>query len=257
MKVRGYAVTVTVRKPSFDFFRKLRKYFEQSEIFRKVFYALRLLCPTVKIEANMKHNIAIPTSWKIFWTLIFISISLFSFSLYRSFNSQTKSISSANASKKNILPTIIISPQPENVQPTEKIELKKSLGTVIITTPNPTITNPTNTINQNTSKSDPQQNVLKVNLSINDGPSFSIELPSGSNQCDVLNKALSDGKISSLNMKYLSSMSTYGVYQINGIGKGEQVWWVYKVNGISPSQGCNHVKVNNNDSVNWSYLGTK
>src|SRR3989344_15428 len=43
--------------------------------------------------------------------------------------------------------------------------------------------------------------------------------------------------------------------QINGVGKGDSVWWTYKVNGKRPSAGCSQVKANNNDNVVWEYIG--
>jgi hypothetical protein len=202
----------------------------------------------------MKQNIKIPTSWKILWLLIIVSIITFSYSFIFGKNQVNKNITSQ---KTAITPTLVPLPTKKIIEPTTKLESKKSLGTVIIATPNPTGTIASTTTNQNSSSTNNQQNSIKVNLSINDGSSFSVEIPSGSNQCDVLTKAKSDGKISSLNMKYISDMGSYGIYQINGIGKENQVWWVYKVNGQSPSQGCDHVKANNNDSISWKYLGSK
>lgn len=96
---------------------------------------------------------------------------------------------------------------------------------------------------------------LKVLLTINGSSAGSVNVSSGANQCDVLSQALSEGGIKSLNMRYNSDLGTYGVYQINGIGQENAVWWVYKVNGQSPNQGCSFIKVNNGDSVEWSYLG--
>lgn len=101
-----------------------------------------------------------------------------------------------------------------------------------------------------------QESQYQVSLSINGQASFSVEVPKGSNQCDVLPKALDQGKISSLNMRYDSNYGTYAVYQINEIGSKNSVWWVYKVNGQSPSQGCSYIKVNNNDNIEWKYVGS-
>jgi hypothetical protein len=56
-------------------------------------------------------------------------------------------------------------------------------------------------------------------------------------------------------MRYDNNLGTNAVYQINGIGKDNAVWWVYKVNGQSPNQGCNFIKVNDGDKAEWSYLG--
>lgn len=96
----------------------------------------------------------------------------------------------------------------------------------------------------------------EVNVSINGLPNFTVSVNEGSNQCDVLSKSLEQGKIGSLNMKYDKNYETYAVYQINGIGKENSVWWVYTVNGKSPSKGCSHIKVDNNDNAEWKYLGS-
>lgn len=100
----------------------------------------------------------------------------------------------------------------------------------------------------------PQQN-NQVNLSINGSSVGSVTIASGANQCDVLSQALSQGKIQSLNMRYDNSLGTYGVYQINGTGKENAIWWTYKVNGQSPGQGCSYIKANNGDNVEWNYIG--
>jgi hypothetical protein len=96
----------------------------------------------------------------------------------------------------------------------------------------------------------------QVFLSINGGTVLSIDVSSGANQCDVLNAALSQGKIQSLNMRYNQDMQTYAVYQIDGVGKESAVWWVYKVNNTSPSQGCSYVKAHTGDSIIWEYKGS-
>ncbi|MEK7522548.1 MAG: DUF4430 domain-containing protein [Patescibacteria group bacterium] len=96
---------------------------------------------------------------------------------------------------------------------------------------------------------------LKVSLTINSSSVGSIDLSNGANQCDVLSQALSQGKIQSLNMRYNNDMGTNAVYQINGVGKENAVWWTFKVNGQSPSQGCSYIKVGNGDNVEWSYIG--
>ncbi len=100
----------------------------------------------------------------------------------------------------------------------------------------------------------PQTN--QVNVSLNGSSNFSISVADGANQCDVLNKALADGKISSLNMRYDSNFGTYAVYQINGMGKDNSVWWTYTVDGQSPNQGCSYIKVKNNNNVEWKYIGS-
>lgn len=96
----------------------------------------------------------------------------------------------------------------------------------------------------------------QVTVSINSLPNFTVSVNEGSNQCDVLSKSLEQGKIGSLNMKYDKNYETYAVYQINGIGKENSVWWVYTVNGKSPSKGCSHIKASNNDNVEWKYMGS-
>lgn len=96
----------------------------------------------------------------------------------------------------------------------------------------------------------------EVTVSINSGSAFTISVNQDSNQCDVLNNALSQGKISSLNMRYDETYETNAVYQINGIGKENSVWWVYTVNGKSGVSGCSQMKVNNNDSIEWKYIGS-
>ncbi len=113
--------------------------------------------------------------------------------------------------------------------------------------------------NQNEAKNESgnsqQQSKISVTLSINGSSVGAVSLDEGSNQCNVLSNAKDQGKISSLDMRYISSLGTNGVYKINGIGKDNAIWWVYKVNGASPSQGCSLVKANNNDNVDWEYVG--
>lgn len=96
----------------------------------------------------------------------------------------------------------------------------------------------------------------QVNVSINGSSSFTVSVNDGLNQCDVLNKALAEGKISSLNIRYDQNFGTYAIYQINGVGKENSVWWTYTVNGQSPNQGCSFIKAKNNDNVEWSYIGS-
>ena len=96
---------------------------------------------------------------------------------------------------------------------------------------------------------------LMISLIINGSSVGSMNVTNGSNQCDVLSQALSQGKIQSLNMRYNNDMGTNAVYQINGLGKENAVWWVFKINGQSPSQGCSYIKVNNGDNILWEYLG--
>lgn len=101
----------------------------------------------------------------------------------------------------------------------------------------------------------PTVETMQVRVSINAASEFSLSIEKGKNQCDVLVKALQEGKISQLLMRYNDSLQSYGVYQINGIGKENQVWWTYKVNDQSPPVGCSHVEAKNNDAVSWTYIG--
>ena len=117
--------------------------------------------------------------------------------------------------------------------------------------------NPTSTQapQQNSQTSNNSTQAFQVNLKINGSPVGSIDLSEGANQCDVLTLAKDQGKISSLLMKYDNSLGTHGVYQINGQGKENSIWWTYKVNGQSPSQGCSYIKANSGDSAEWEYVG--
>ncbi|MFA6017477.1 MAG: DUF4430 domain-containing protein [Patescibacteria group bacterium] len=147
---------------------------------------------------------------------------------------------------KTLTPTIFIKGS-ENPTPTEILPTQIIIPTSITKgseNPTPTIIPPT---------SAPQG--LKVSLTINGSSVGEIDVNVGANQCDVLSQALSQGKIQSLNMRYNNDLGTNAVYQINGIGKENAVWWGYKVNSQSPSQGCSYVKVNNGDNTQWSYLG--
>lgn len=103
----------------------------------------------------------------------------------------------------------------------------------------------------------PQSDKAVISVTIEGASSFVVSLEKGKNQCDVLSQALSDKKITNLTMKYDSSLDSYGVYQINGLGKENAVWWTYTVNGKSPTQGCNHIAANNGDSVKWQYVGSR
>ncbi|MEK7598010.1 MAG: DUF4430 domain-containing protein [Patescibacteria group bacterium] len=98
------------------------------------------------------------------------------------------------------------------------------------------------------------QNV-KVSLSINGSPVGQIDMKSSQNQCDVLNQALLQKKIKSLDMRFNRDFKTSVVYLINGVGKKDSVWWGFKVNSKSPNQGCSYINVKNGDSSEWSYLG--
>lgn len=101
----------------------------------------------------------------------------------------------------------------------------------------------------------PAKQTFQVSLKINGSSVGNVDMEEGNNQCDVLSRAKDQGKISQLLMKYDNNLGTNGVYQINGIGKDNAVWWVYKVNGASPTQGCSHIKANSGDTVEWEYKG--
>ncbi len=95
---------------------------------------------------------------------------------------------------------------------------------------------------------------VTVKLSINDIYRGDVILTQTSNQCDVLQKALESGVISSLDMRYSSQYKTYAVYAIEGQGDSGAIWWAYTVNGKSPPYGCSGTKVAGNDVVNWKYV---
>ncbi|MGH7192730.1 MAG: DUF4430 domain-containing protein [Candidatus Saccharimonadales bacterium] len=96
--------------------------------------------------------------------------------------------------------------------------------------------------------------VISVRLTINGHGGGTVKLTSGSDQCDVLSQALAEGVISSLDMRYDSSLHTEGVYVIDGIGSPDTVWWTYTVNAQAPPYGCSYVTAHNGDSVNWQYV---
>ncbi len=95
---------------------------------------------------------------------------------------------------------------------------------------------------------------VKVFLSVNGSPKGSVSLKSTANQCQVLTQAKAQGVISSLVMKYNESLNSYGVYVIDGIGRTDQVYWTYTVNGKPPPLGCSYVTVHGGDSINWRYI---
>ena len=143
--------------------------------------------------------------------------------------------------QKFLSPTVVVLTQ-IIIQPTSSAEVSAKAGS----SDSPTSPPPT---------SAPQG--LKVSLSINGSSVGLIDVSKNANQCDVLSQALSQGKIQSLNMKYNNDMGTNAVYQINGIGKENTVWWIFKINGQSPSQGCSYIKVNDGDNTEWNYLGNQ
>ena len=195
----------------------------------------------------------LPASWKIFWLLIGIAILFFGVSFFP----QKKSLKNPGVVKSisptNFSPSISPAPTDKQSEIPPAISQKPEKGKIVITTPAPH-TNSSGNSSQTNSNSSTQS--LEVSVSITNSPGFTFSIPTGSTQCDVLSHALSEGKISSLNMRYNNDLGSYGVYQINGIGKDNAIWWTYTVNGQSPSQGCSYIKANNNDKVEWKYIGS-
>ncbi len=97
---------------------------------------------------------------------------------------------------------------------------------------------------------------IQVTLSVNGEAGFDLSLGLGTNQCDVLVAAANQGKISSLNMRYDQNLQSNAVYQINGVGRENSVWWVYTINGKSAAKGCSHLGVVDNDVIEWRYIGS-
>lgn len=156
---------------------------------------------------------------------------------------------------------LVSSPTPSSTPiPTPKPTATAKVTAITIPTPAPVSTPAPSilpTANPSAENSTPAPAAkLSLELSVNGGSGFSMEVEEGSNQCDILSQALQQGKISQLNMKYDSNLNTYAVYQINGIGKENNVWWTYKVNGQSPNQGCSHIKANSGDYIEWNYMGS-
>lgn len=95
---------------------------------------------------------------------------------------------------------------------------------------------------------------VTATLMVNNTVQGTVKLTVGSNQCDVLSQALADGIISQLTMKYDSRYKSHAVYQINGQGDANSVWWVYEVNDQKVSRGCDGVTVHDGDKANWKYI---
>lgn len=100
----------------------------------------------------------------------------------------------------------------------------------------------------------PAPTSITVKLSVNDVYKGEVTLLQTSNQCDVLQKALESGVISSLDMRYSNQYKTYAIYAIEGQGDSGAIWWAYTVNGKSPPYGCSGTKVAAGDLVNWKYV---
>jgi hypothetical protein len=116
-------------------------------------------------------------------------------------------------------------------------------------------TTPTHSASSGQAQQSQTVETFQVHLSINGSSVGDVTMQKDQNQCDVLTRAKEQGKISQLLMKYDNSLGTNGVYQINGTGKENAVWWTYTVNGIFPGQGCSYVKANSGDTVVWEYQG--
>lgn len=116
--------------------------------------------------------------------------------------------------------------------------------------PSPTSTTPPTTTPAPTAR-------LQLTLQIDNDPPFNLEVDSPKNHCQVLEAALAQGKLSSLNLKFFPSFSSYAVYQINGLGDTNQVWWTYSINGQQPPYGCSQVMVNQGDVIHWTYAGPR
>lgn len=97
---------------------------------------------------------------------------------------------------------------------------------------------------------------VTVSLSVNGSALGSVLVEAGTNPCGVLNAALVQGKISSVDIRDSSQFGTQVVYQINEAPKDtSQVWWTYSINGVNPPKGCSFFIVNNNDNISWNYVG--
>lgn len=95
---------------------------------------------------------------------------------------------------------------------------------------------------------------INVTLLINGSRKGSLAVQPDQNHCQVLQKAKDVGLIESLDMRWNTSLKTYGVYKINGLGDDTKVGWVYEVNEKSPPTGCSLAKPKDGDSINWKYL---
>ena len=192
----------------------------------------------------------------VFFFLLFTGLFFLIFPLYSETKKESspKSQIAGSQTEKSYTPAPevkISSPIPtvaplKTSSPIPVVNTPLPISSPVVSTPSPTsISNQTPATQKN-----------QINVSINGQTSFTVAVNEGSNQCDVLTKALQEGKISSLNMQYNSTYNSYAVYQINGVGKENSVWWVYKVNGVSPSQGCSFVKAENGNNVEWQYIGS-
>ena len=154
-------------------------------------------------------------------------------------------------------PTIVPSPTEKDVQTVQGTTSYNASATpsVSVQTPLRPSDSEVQATPTNQPTSAPAKQTFQVSLSINGSSIGNVTMEEGNNQCDVLSRAKDQGKISQLLMKYDNSLGTNGVYQINGVGKDNAVWWVYKVNGASPTQGCSFLKANSGDTAEWEYKG--
>ncbi len=192
----------------------------------------------------------------------------FSFILSQNQNTKEPQVSEAFENEKNQKPTAKKEKTQENQTDKNLIQQQtpgqyenpnNSVESVSTSTQTNTYVSTSTSTSSQTSQDStgPNEDIVnnKVNLSLKGGSNFEVNIPNGANQCDVLTMALEQGKILSLNMRYDNSIKSNAVYQINGIGKENSVWWVYKVNGESPSQGCSYTGADNGDNVLWEYIG--
>ena len=93
-----------------------------------------------------------------------------------------------------------------------------------------------------------------VTLVVNGSVRGDVAIKDGWNQCDVLTAARDKGIISSLTMKYYSSLGSQGVFVIDGIGDESMIWWVYTVNGKSVPYGCSKMTAHGGERVEWKYV---
>ena len=115
-----------------------------------------------------------------------------------------KVVTNKLVNKKKVSPSISHRPQ---LSPTIYNNLKP-FTTSEPNQPTQIIVNPTNTpIPTQTTTPYNNSTKLTVSLTVAGSSIGSFEIPQGANQCDVLTQALSQGKLQSLNMRYLSDMS--------------------------------------------------
>ena len=147
--------------------------------------------------------------------------------------------------------TPTISAIPSSTAQTTASTAKNTSQTASSTPTGPSTTTP----QQTPSAVTVQPTSFTVSLQINGKSTGDVSVAATASQCDVLNDALAQGVITSLDMRYFASLASYGVYTINGQGDSNQVWWVYSVNGKSPPVGCSKLGVSSGEIINWQYTG--